>query len=174
MRNPKKLFAGTAAYLALVATLTLTTPSTGHAQSARQTGPDVRVVNTPDQPIPVVLPNVTKELVQEEISSSRGYTVPAGKWLVIEHVSGDGFTKGDGFFAQLGIRTALEGVSHINHLWPITVTYDINGDKGYAFAGPARLYAGPGTTVEPTYGVVGHPSSSGAFATFSGYLTDTP
>ena len=174
MRNGNTVFTGIGASLALVVTLTLTTAGTGHAQTPRTQGPEVLVVNSAQQPVPVTVQKAAKQPVMSSVSFSTSYTVPAGKWLVIEHVSVQAFTKGDGFFAEIGIRTALEGVSHYSHLWPATVTYDIAGDKGYAIGAPAKLYAGPGTTVETQYGVVGSPTSSGVFATFSGYLTDEP
>src|SRR5437762_3252684 len=116
MRHPKYPLFAIVAYLALTGVLAISTARPGHTQAGHPPGPDVRVVNTTTEPVPVTLqsPNPVPVRLQgsatidttnpipvrdvdrhpqEPVQFSLfmpgpggSYTVPAGKRLVIEYV----------------------------------------------------------------------------------------
>jgi len=59
MRNPKYALAAGGAFLALTAVLTTGSPRTATGQNGKG-GPDVRVINTPQEPLPVALQGSAK------------------------------------------------------------------------------------------------------------------
>ena len=197
MRNPKYPLIALGAYLALIGTFALTTSAPGYTQG--NGGPDVRVVNTPEQPVPVKLQtsapipvsiqgtaqidtssplpvrdvdNLRQQPVQRHLDTqSLFYTVPAGKRLVIEHVSGSAFAdESDRLFVH--IRT-FAGGSDVRHHLPFTVVHFFGDNRSYDFGGVTKLYADPGTHVSLSY-FINTSAHVFASATFSGYLVDLP
>jgi hypothetical protein len=162
----------------------------GQNADARR-GPDVRVVNTQSEPVPVTLQGTARidtstpipvkdldhhprQFVQFTLFApgSGPYAVPAGKLLVIEFVSGSFATKSSDPTsigeALLRVRT---GASDFSHVFAGTVTEYDNGVPSpfrFAFSQVCRIYAGAGSEV----------SLRGGFAlgaiNVSGYLVDAP
>ncbi len=97
------------------------------------------------------------------------FTVPEGKLLVIEHVSGYGSLLGtDAIIQEIGVQTVVNGASAIHHLVP-----SIQGaDTQYRYFGMnhiMRAYADSGTEVL----FIAVSSWSGSMSmTVSGYLVD--
>lgn len=111
-----------------------------------------------------------------DFSTESTRSVPAGKRLVIEFVSGE-FTVGTGqvvgfFFVETTVngQTATFTVP-IQH----TMTFS-NGNEGFAASQQMRLYADPGTTVafRLTRNMAVASSGGGGFLGVSGYYVDVP
>lgn len=163
------------------------------AQPSSPRGPDVRVVNPPSQPVPVSLgaPIVVTTTAPLPVTvagtpapqpfqftyhsanpqTNQGFTVPAGKRLVIEHVSCTGSDTSDSLLAvQISTRV---GVETTPHLCPFTVRADM-GRRVYAGSLSTRLYADGGTQVSFEILGFGASASKLAFAGVSGHLVDAP
>ena len=126
-------------------------------------------------PVDVINPVLSVETsarqpVQAYVSLTTPYTVPAGKLLVIEYVSGSPSIR-DGTLVESILTTTVGGVT-LDHQFTLTQTYDSNGAKGYSFSQPTRLYADSGTAVRATYGYLGTGSVLGILYAISGYLID--
>ena len=200
MRNPKYPLIALAAYLALVGTLAVTTSRPATGQNGQPHGPDVRVINKTTEPVPVTLQGTAGPVpvsiqgtaqidtsspipvrdvdrqVQQPVQFSlfnppgNTYTVPAGKQLVIEYVSGGlGITSSGGAFAEIFIEVS-PGITHIIPGTPVSYADGNPGGLGFAFSQPCRIYAGPGATVKF------HGSQGVLLSTLnvSGYLVDAP
>lgn len=187
--NPCPMRAGSVALLALA----LAAAPAAFAQGTSPAGPDVRVVNPPSQPVPVRLggPVVVTTTAPLPVTvagaaapqpfqftyhsanplTNQGFTVPAGKRLVIEHLSCDGSDTSDSLLA-VQVRTRV-GIETTPHLCPFTVRAHM-GRMVYAGALPVRLYADGGTQV--SFEILGFGTSPSrlAFAGISGYLVDQP
>lgn len=126
---------------------------------------DVRVVNAPDEPVPItgkVLLGPSKEVFQRDVSIevpagslSHGttFSVPSGKRLVMEFVSGS--TRVDAAeLVRVNVRTTAAGevVSHTvaPSVYRRELPAGITPDFIVTFAQSLRLYADPGTTVTVT------------------------
>ncbi len=109
------------------------------------------------------------------LQATNNFIVPAGKRLVIEHVSG-GISVGPGEKAGLDMHTVLDNVTRIHFFvtspqgtFPGGGTHDV-----YRVSQPARLYADGGTPV--TFIIFRDSASSGfvmfGIVTVSGTLTN--
>jgi hypothetical protein len=103
----------------------------------------------------------------------KGYTVPAGKRLVIEHVSGFVSNNGDGALAGVNLDTVAEGKA-ATHYFPMTHEAHLLDYDSFAFGGPARLYVDGATTIQLSVGVAGANSTTRVvlIGSFSGYLVN--
>jgi hypothetical protein len=205
MQNPRTTILALGAYAALVAAIAATTQRPAYTQGAgKPAGPDVRVVNTQLEPVPVSLQGATKidtstpipvsvqgpatintsgplpvrdidrqpqEPVQFSLFYPTGigtYTVPAGKWLVIEFVTGSFAINPSDTVADAQVfLTCSPGVTHV---FPGTVTHYVTGSpvpSGFAFSEQCRIYAKSGATIKFSGGDL-------LSATVSGYLVDAP
>lgn len=184
MKNPKYPFIALGAYLALIGTLAVTTARPAYTQGNGRGGPDVRVVNTPAEPVPVTLQGAAQidtstplpvrevdnpnrvpfqiELTREESE----FEVPAGKRLVIEHVSGEYNTDAPRSFVSLG-TTSGDPPLFVEHHFVPEVTGTFNGFSDHLFSLAARLYANPGTVVRAFGG-----GATSLSVAISGYLVD--
>lgn len=171
------------------------------AQGGRPAGPDVRVVNTSDQPVPVsvqgavalsapvvidaaaplpvmVVGGAVPQPVQLLFSApdastvAAPYTVPAGKRLVIEQVSCAG-AAGDDTLLGVTVTTVVGGTQGFH-----TCAFDVRVNLGrpgtatsYRGARMTRFYADAGTQVRASFD-----GGGGAFfsLTVSGVLVDVP
>jgi hypothetical protein len=153
-------------------------------------GPDVRVVNTQSEPVPVILQGTAqigtstpipvkdvdhhpRQSVQFSlfIPGSDTYAVPVGKQLVIEFVSG-GFANNPSDVTSIGEALLTgSGASGFSHVFAGTVTAYENGvptPYRFAFSQACRIYANAGSLVRLQGGF--------AFGSInvSGYLVDAP
>ncbi|HEX6730775.1 MAG TPA: hypothetical protein VF074_12210 [Pyrinomonadaceae bacterium] len=150
-------------------------PIASYGQTAKPAA-DVNVVNTPsvrDADNPARQP-FTETLVTPNKPS---FTVPAGKRLVIEFVSGDGFiTSGQKFLntsLQCTVTTSV-GVADVLHAFTPTLMGTQNTGNGpfdiFSISQQTRLYVEPGGKVSifmnNTAGV------AGLGFTVTGYLVD--
>lgn len=189
MRSSKYPFMVIAGYLALIGVLAATTPQTAHTQSS-PTGPNVRVINTPAEPVPVMLlgpasidtsaplpfrdvDNPARHAVQTRITGSgTSYTVPDGKRLVIEFVSGEMFSIA-GVITAAVVETHLDG-NEVFHRFPPTRSIETPGSPSIAtFGQMSRIYADGGTEVSVSAASVPQ-DTVGVAASISGYLVDMP
>jgi hypothetical protein len=194
MRNPKYPLLAIGAYLALVGVLAISSPGTATGQKGGPPGPDVRVVNKTTEPVPVTLQGsaqidtsspipvrdvdrVAQQPIQFEIAHNNGvdfkYTVPAGKRLVIEHVSG-GANVQSGVMSSVSVETQMNGDNAIRHRFVLSFIGQTGSAMFYGVTQPAHLYADPGTEVVV---IPNHPpSATGPFVNLaiSGYLVDAP
>ncbi|MCW5612098.1 MAG: hypothetical protein KIS83_15715 [Rubrivivax sp.] len=153
----------------------------------------MRVVNTPSQPVPVSVggPVVVTTAAPLPVTvagtpapqpfqftyhsanplTNQGFTVPAGKRLVIEHISCSGSDTSDSLLA-VQVHTRV-GVETTPHLCPFTVRANM-GRMVYAGSLSTRLYADGGTQVSFEFLGFGASSSKLAFAALSGHLVDVP
>lgn len=187
------------AYLVLVvATILLNSPPVaGQGKGQGQpNGPNVRVINSSAEPVPVVGEVTVASLPAVELDTttplqvfdvdnpafqpfqihfplgtdSPQLTVPAGKRLVIEHVTGNAFSSGDVFWMAV-LTTA--GGEFASHLFPMTkVGVAPSGNNVYVASAQTRIYADPGTNVSIQPDAIGPPSQR--FSSISGYLVDVP
>ena len=98
------------------------------------------------------------------------YTVPAGKQLVIEYVSGGmGISGSGGAFSELFLEVN-PGVTHVLPGTPVSFNDGEPGGLGFAFSQSCRIYAPAGATVT-IHGAQGVLLSS---LNASGYLVDAP
>jgi hypothetical protein len=188
MRNAKFPLLAVCAYLALVGVMAISTVGPAHTQGGKSKGPDVRVINTSAEPVPVSIQGVAQidsssplsvKIVETEvrqpfhaaITESTPLVVPAGKRLVIEHVTGLVRTNGaDAVCMRMEVET--EG-QIVTHNFPLTLGSDIGHQRMYSFSGPTRLYADPGSQIEVEIFLVGLIGSS-TNCSVSGYLVDAP
>jgi hypothetical protein len=99
-------------------------------------------------------------------------TVPAGKRLVIEYVTVNGFFEVGSAMVAL-ITTTVGGIT-AQHQLVVTQQGVLAGSLVFAAAQPLRLYADPGTNV---LGIVSRDpitAGGGAGMTISGYYVDLP
>jgi len=124
--------------------------------------PTVIVGNTPSTPLPVFdVDNPASQPFQEsaQFTMAGGVSpifstisditvVPAGKMLVIEHVTFIGGTGPSGAKMFAGISTSISIVApEKNHFLVLTEQGVIFDNTVFTASQPMRLYAGPGTTV---------------------------
>jgi hypothetical protein len=139
---------------------------------------NVRVVNGEDRPIPVY------DVVQKEpfqwgvmniefvgLSATTSFTVPAGKRLVIEQVSGSAFIDTAGEVVEFSVATTTNGTYARHRLAFFPIGNAGGYTKGYTASQSVTLYADENTEVVlaadrnlPGAGVM--------HATVSGYLVD--
>jgi hypothetical protein len=178
--------------LLLAASVLLGSAGAGQGGSASpKGGPDVRVVNTQSEPVPVTLQGTTqidtstpipvkdvdrqvRQPVQFSlyIPGNDSYTVPAGKQLVIEFVSG-GFGTKSSEISSIGeaILSVSPGPLEVNHAFAGTVTAYENGAPfpyRFVYGQMCRIYASAGSNVSLRGGFL-----LGSMS-ISGYLVDAP
>jgi hypothetical protein len=150
-------------------------------------GPDVRVIKTPANPVPVVgqvavhtteplaVTDVPRQPFQTFLASAGPFSfeVPAGKRLVIEHVSGHLITDAGAHWVQV---STTAGGTFTTHLFPVTSAgLAGNGvDTVFPFAQETRLYADPGSTVFWSYATQAPDVDISRYLAISGYLVDVP
>jgi hypothetical protein len=108
-------------------------------------------------------------MAEGEFGKSASFFVPAGKRLVIEHVSAAGFDDGDQHLRfQVDTNVNSEFASHF------LVTERQGGHPFFRASQQMRAYADPGTQVQVV--VLRPTSTTAAFAvmTISGYYVDQP
>ena len=175
----KRSLAAFAGVLALVSAVALLTPQTGRAQKGGSPTPlNVNVVNTEAAPVPVLhVSNLATQSFQRVLTSTNDeFAVPAGKLLVIEHVSGyaSNATASTCTFVDVRVRTTTQGQTASHYFVP-TPTATTGGVPVFAFSQEARLYADSGTAVGLNYGKDGGtPCSPFLTVTISGHLVDVP
>jgi hypothetical protein len=189
MRHPKYPLLALGAYLALIGVFAISTAIPGQTQGGKPNGPDVRVVNTGAEAVPISIQgtaqidtsspipvhdvdNVAQEPFHAAFTDAVPLTVPSGKRLVIEHVSGFA-----GVFEAVTLAVSIEtklGGHTINHAFPVTLAFDNGDTRTYTFGSLTRLYADPGTTVRARVNLTGNPAANSANCTLSGYLIDVP
>jgi hypothetical protein len=153
-------------------------------------GPDVRVVNTQSEPLPVAIqgtaqidtstPIPVKDVDHQPrqvaqftlfVPGPDTYTVPAGKQLVIEFVSGSlKVNSSDPNVFGEALLTG-SGASGFTHVFAATVTSYENGvpaPSRFAFTQACRIYASAGSQVQLHGGFI-----LGSI-NVSGYLVDAP
>jgi len=171
MRNPKYTFIAIGAYLALIGVLAVTTSGPAHTQGGQNSGPAVRVISMPAEPVSVT--QFPQGPIQFTLSRGlKDYTVPAGKRLVIEHVSG-GISSTDDVIISATIRTTVGEPITDSHSFPLTLASSDGSIRLYSFGGPARLYADPGTSVSVGIRHFGSDTPN-VNAVVSGNLVDAP
>jgi hypothetical protein len=149
-------------------------------------GPDVRVINTPANPVPVVgqvtvqtteplaVTDVPRQPFQTSLFAAPfRFEVPAGKRLVIEHVSGHLITDGGAHWVSV---STTAGGTFTAHLFPLTnAGLAGNGiDTVFPFAQETRLYADPGSTVFASFSTRAFDPEVFRYLAISGYLVDVP
>jgi len=206
MSNPKYPLLALVAYLALIGVLAISTARPGNTQAGHPPGPDVRVVNTAadavpvsvqgtakidtSSPIPVTLQGSAKidttnpipvrdvdRRPQQPVQftlfepNPRSYTVPTGKRLVIEYVSGAfGISSSGGAQAVVFLEVSPGSERHLFPGAPVSYNDGTAGGVTFAFSQSARMFAGPGTTISMSGGqgvLLGS-------VNVSGYLVDVP
>ncbi len=170
MRNSKYPLMALGAYLALIGVLALTTSGPAYTQSGQPVGPNVRVVNTESEPVPVHdVGNQSRVPFQIQLTRAEPtYDVPADKQLVIEHVSGEYNTNAPRSFVSLKTESGDPPTS-VEHDFVPTVTGTFNGFSDHVFSTAARLYANPGTEIRAFGG-----GANSLDVQISGYLVDAP
>jgi hypothetical protein len=165
-----------------------TTTVAGTVQAQQSGSWDVGITGTPTFQVgnvannPVLgrdVDNPARQPFTNVVSDNHSFTVPPGKRLVIEYVSGGGFISTGQKFLEVGfLFTALidgdrAGVQH--HFVPVftgTQNTGTNLFDIYAVSQQTRIYVEPGGLVEgfleKTSGV------AGVSFTVSGYLVDVP
>lgn len=162
------------AYLVLIGAFTIFgSPATGQG-AGLPPGPDVRVINRASEPVPVTgqinigslpavqldtngpLPvtdsdNPARQPVQfylhsNPVSGPTTYEVPAGKRLVIEHISGNAYSSRNVLWIEVSTTAGGQGLSH---LLPVTKAGLAGNqvDTVFVFAHETRLYADASTSV---------------------------
>ena len=196
-----------AGLFALMGAIMLISPSPIYGQKASaQPSPvpppqNVRVINSPSEPVPITgtvsvanigsspLPvrdvdNPARQPIQRffiRFPSSPGppdpYTVPEGKRLVIEYVSGEVTNSATCTAKAAGIFTTItnDGTQvGTAHRFPLTAT---TIPLVSVFGQVTRLYADPNTTVQPSFSGVDNTGNCVVPAfqlIFSGYFVDLP
>jgi hypothetical protein len=188
MHNPKYPLLALGAYLALVGIVSVTSSKPAQAQGQR--GPDVRVVNSAAEPVPVRLQgaaeiDTTHPIPVRDVENAgrqpismklerggpfnRNYFVPAGKRLVIEYVAGRALITG-GTLIHASLNTPSG-----EYPFPLHFADEFaSGLRVWIFAQTTRIYADPGDEVTASY-LFGHIGTSEfVVMQISGYLTDVP
>jgi hypothetical protein len=161
--------------------------STAYAQKGSPTpippAQNVTVVNTPSEPVPVRdADNPARQPIQRSFSLTSSfqpepYTVPDGKRLVIEHVSGE-VTSGatcKALYGSVLTSVTTDGTEVAStHRFPLSATPLPNRT---VFSQQVRLYADPNTNVRG--GAFGHDGTNNCTVDrfsllISGYLVDVP
>ena len=190
MRNLKYPLLALGTYLALIGVLAISTARPGHTQAGHPSGPDVRVINAPSEAVPVSVQGTAKIDTSSPIPvrdvdwrpqqpvqfslfepGTRSYTVPAGKRLVIEYVSGGfGINSNGGAQAVVFLEVSPGSARHVFPGTPISYNDGAAGGLGFAFSQSCRTSVGPGATISMSGG-------QGVFlgsVNVSGYLVDVP
>jgi len=151
------------------------------AASAAQGPGDVKVVNTPSQPVPV------REVGPAQPFQTSGggtfsngvdslslvlVTVPPGKRLVIEYATVGGSTN-PGIKLGAVIATTVGGTT-VYHQLVVTDQGSIYDPVNYAGSQLMRVYADPGTDVRGFLFRTPETLGGGAAITISGYFVDLP
>ena len=192
------------ACVALVGTVTLATPSEVRAQAGLPAGPNVRVVNTPDTPIPVTLGGpvaidtsaplpvsvvTTAPLPVTVVGASApqpfhvSFFIPNGTGAPPRFVvpAGKRFVVEDASCAGTDANDTLLGLSISTTVAGANTVhlcpFDVRVNLGimsYRGARPMRIYADPGTTVTVNFDGQGVGPGALLSATLSGQLVDVP
>jgi hypothetical protein len=118
------------------------------------------------QQLMITIPN-------QETAGSASFTVPTGKRLVVEAVSGYALLPGGMAFRYAALQTSVGGVA-ANHFLQTRLDPDTRANH-IALPVPTRLYADPGTAVTAQvqrHGVAG--ATSDITVSVSGYLLNAP
>lgn len=179
IRNSPKFNAKSLGSVALIVGIALVAAQSAAAQKDREAPPtvNVEVVNPTEKPIPVrKADNPAFQAVQHDFSSG-SYLVPAGKRLVIEHVSFQVSTAAGCPFVRGSLRTTLNGETVTHRFFFNAVGSTQSGDTVYGLSTQTRLYADPDTTLFHIISV-DSASCAGTLASpgnsISGYLVDEP
>ena len=167
-------------------------PARGVGHGGLPPGKDVRVINKTSEAVPVSIQGAAQidtsspipvrdvdhraqQPVQFTLARGLGgrqsYTVPDGKRLVIEHLSGKA-VKDDGDLLWLIVTTAAG--SGREHYLPVDRVFQPGSAKVYAFSIAAKLYGDPGSAVTLDFEVRGGSLDLDVIVTGSGYLMDVP
>ena len=105
---------------------------------------------------------------------SNTVSVPAGKRLVIEHVSALARLQESQSPAEVGFSTTVDGTFAAHHL--LLVKQSTGGSTAHTFVTnhAVQIYADPGTTIRLSVLRNTGTGSGAVFATLSGYLVDFP
>lgn len=163
MQKVKYPLVALGAYLRLVGALAVTSvgPATAHDDAIVR----IRDINDPPRnPVQASLGLRTDGGFTE-------YIVPAGKRLVIEHVSSFVSDSGDGELGNVNLATVVGG-QVASHHFPMTHEVELLDHDSFAFGGPARLYVDGEATIRLSLGVAGAHSTTNVVlvGSFSGYL----
>ena len=198
MRNPKVPLLALGAYLALIGVLAISTSPTATGQKGSPPGPDVRVINTTAESLPVSIegsktipvavqgptvidsshPVMTNDVdnparhpFQKTLRYGQSpFTVPTGKRLVIEFVTFAGnVNDGDPFSGS--IDTVVNG-EQVRHYFQLHETHTQSGRHMFIDSQTTRIYADPGTDVFA--GINFRGDEAFMDASISGYLLDMP
>lgn len=182
MRSPKVPLIAIGATLALIGAFALATSGPAYTQSGQPVGPNVKVINTPSEPVPVTLQGTTQidtanpipvfdidsgardpgtgesemHLLEGGIQANATLSVvPEGKRFVIEYVSAAARMGGNVQRARLVIRTITNGVvrKHFIAFGQANEHFDANTVASQA----VRIYADPGSVVSCTFFRDGNP-----------------
>ena len=120
-RSAKYPLMALGAYLALIGVLAIATSGPAYTQSGQPNGPNVSVINTPAEPVPMRdVDNPARQPFHLQMfGDNNSFTVPAGKRLVIEFVSGRIHTNSDRRDAAL---FTLLGSSQISNVFVPTLS----------------------------------------------------
>ena len=141
---------------------------------------DVMVKNSAANPVVSRLQdNPARQPFQQVVMSDpafpaapQSFTVPAGKCLVIEWVSGYVNMPTGGKVSDLSLQTTVGGQS-VPHRLPVTLMLSAGGTDRYVTCQMLRAYASPGTMVGYGVGTSGAGPQSSTL-TISGHLVDVP
>jgi hypothetical protein len=185
----------------LLVLLGLLAPGDVRAQAGKDGGPppfDVTVVNTGARPVPVTgtvsVSNLGSNPVPEPFQTAvtkplpgqpgGGYTVPAGRRLVIEYVSAEVLAAPGCVTApRITLNTTVGAVPVSHYFYPEdTGTVSDPGagvERAYGLSKPTKVYADPGTQVTIDIRTSSSPLCSLLNAGLdglhvSGYLVDVP
>jgi len=197
MSRPTYTLLAAAAFLVLIGVLTIGAPRAATGQKGGPPVVNAQVVNSQSNPVPVTLQgsaqidtsspipvrdvnNPAQTRVQIAVSRVFGdheqnspYSVPAGKRLVIEYVSGLGSIQGGN--AQVNgakVVTTVDGESHA-HIFPMNQPVAGDPAKQCLFGQVTRLYADPETQVSIIPNFRGTADQIDVVANMSGYLVDS-
>ncbi len=190
--------------VALVCTVALTAPAEVRAQAGQPAGPNVRVVNTPNNPIPVTLGGPVAIHTSEPLPVSVVTTAPLPVTVVgasapqpfqVSFFIPNGTGSAPRFVVPDGKRFVIEdascaGTDANDTLLGLSIsttvagankvhlcTFDVRVNLGlmsYRGARPMRIYADPGTTVTVNFDGLGVGAGALLSATLSGQLVDVP
>ena len=174
LRNSKYPLMALGASLTLIVAFAISSSGPAYTQSGNQSGPNVRVINTPAEPVPVTnVDNPPREYVHTTLANN-GYVVPAGKRLVIEHISGS-IVLTNAELTVVGVTTTLGGVKVV-HKFPATLMGVDSTLRFFSLAGQGPLYADAETSVSYAIGRIPSnvPNNFELEITISGYLIHSP
>ena len=178
------------AYMLLVATLGVFGAGPATGQNGRKPETDVRVINTPIEPVPVSLQGAAQidtstplpvrdfdEAARRPISfrlrfDNERFTVPAGTRLVIQYVSGRIEAAGFAVDAGLGIFGATGGPEFSVHRFPVSLAGTAAGRSYYLFGATTHIMADPGAQI--LLQQLGFSSHVFVDCQVNGYLVDVP